>query len=176
MISGRLRPEIGGSEDVLDVMGLNYYVQNQWIHNGAVLVPSHPQHLPVRYMVREVWERYGRPIFIAETGIEGDTRPEWLRYIAREGRAAIRLGVPLEGICWYPILNHPGWEDDRHCPNGLWDYADASGGREIDAPAFDSSGSPPVSNRSIRRRPPSREKGKRRSSRRSTRRRAIWTP
>ncbi len=134
MISGRLRPELGGSEDALDVMGLNYYVQNQWIHNGAVLVPSHPQHLPVRYMVREVWERYGRPIFIAETGIEGDTRPEWLRYIAREGRAAIRLGVPLEGICWYPILNHPGWEDDRHCPNGLWGYADASGGREIDAP------------------------------------------
>ncbi|MEO8430549.1 MAG: beta-glucosidase [Acidobacteriota bacterium] len=134
MIAGRRNPELGGSEDALDVMGLNYYVQNQWIHNGAVLVPSHPQHLPVRYMVREVWERYRRPIFIAETGIEGDTRPEWLRYIAGEGRAAIRLGVPLEGICWYPIVNHPGWEDDRHCPNGLWDYPDARGDREVFAP------------------------------------------
>lgn len=134
MIAGRQRPELGGGEDALDVMGLNYYVQNQWIHNGAVLVPSHPEHLPVRYMVREVWERYRRPIFIAETGIEGDTRPEWLRYLAREGRAAVRLGVPLEGICWYPIVNHPGWEDDRHCPNGLWDYADEAGDREIHAP------------------------------------------
>jgi hypothetical protein len=42
--------------------------------------------------------------------------------------------VPVEGICLYPILNHPGWEDDRHCHNGLWDYADEAGEREICAP------------------------------------------
>ena len=44
------------------------------------------------------------------------------------------FGVPLVGLCLYPIVNHPGWDDDRHCQNGLWDYADANGGRESYAP------------------------------------------
>ncbi|MEP6769815.1 MAG: beta-glucosidase [Acidobacteriota bacterium] len=134
MIAGRHRPELGGSEDTLDILGMNYYIQNQWIHDGPVLVPSHAQHLPLRYMMREVWLRYQRPLFMAETGIEGDARPEWLHYIGREVRAAIRLGAPVGGICLYPILNHPGWEDDRHCQNGLWDYAEAQGRREIYPP------------------------------------------
>jgi hypothetical protein len=46
----------------------------------------------------------------------------------------MREGVPVHGLCWYPIMNHPGWEDDRHCHNGLWDYADSSGVREIYEP------------------------------------------
>jgi hypothetical protein len=40
----------------------------------------------------------------------------------------------VKGICLYPILNHPGWEDDRHCHNGLWDYPDETGEREIYRP------------------------------------------
>jgi hypothetical protein len=31
-------------------------------------------------------------------------------------------------------VNHPGWVDDRHCYNGLWDYADEQGEREIYEP------------------------------------------
>jgi hypothetical protein len=57
-----------------------------------------------------------------------------LRYICREVQAAIQQGVPVQGICLYPILNHPGWDDDRHCHNGLWDYADPSGHRDAYAP------------------------------------------
>lgn len=132
IIAGRARPELGGREDLLDVMGVNYYIHNQWIHEGATLVPSHPEHLLLRYMLREVWERYGRPVFIAETGIEGPLRGSWLRYVGREVRCAIALGVPVGGICLYPIVDHPGWEDDRHCPNGLWGYPDETGERPID--------------------------------------------
>ena len=40
----------------------------------------------------------------------------------------------VNGICLYPIVNHPGWEDDRHCHNGLWDYPNDSGEREIYLP------------------------------------------
>jgi hypothetical protein len=134
MIGGRHRPELGGNEKYLDILGLNYYIHNQWIHNGAVLVPSHPQHLPVRYMLREVWEKYRRPLFISETGIEDDVRPNWAHYIGHEVRAALKLGVPVGGITIYPIVNHPGWEDDRHCHNGLWDYADDAGERAIFKP------------------------------------------
>jgi hypothetical protein len=85
-------------------------------------------------MLREVYDRYRRPIFIAETGIEGDARPSWLRYIGQEARAAAAAGVPLEGLCLYPIIDYPGWGDNRHCYSGLWGYADDKGDREIYEP------------------------------------------
>ena len=137
MISGRERPELGGDPSFLDVLGLNYYIHNQWVLDDGVVVPTHPQHLPLRYMLREVFERYARPMFIAETGIEDDVRPSWLHYVGKEVRGARRLGTDVEGICLYPIVNHPGWEDDRHCHNGLWDYADANGNRAVYGPLAD---------------------------------------
>jgi hypothetical protein len=51
-----------------------------------------------------------------------------------EVRWAIRDGLPVHGLCLYPIVNHPGWDDDRHCYNGLWDYPDANGHREAYEP------------------------------------------
>jgi hypothetical protein len=71
---------------------------------------------------------------VAETGIEDETRPAWLRYMTREVFAAMAQGVPVEGVCLYPIVNHPGWDDDRHCHNGMFDYADDTGEREVYAP------------------------------------------
>lgn len=137
MISGRIFPELGGHPRYLDVLGSNFYVHNQWFYPGGhntMIPPSHPQHKPLRFLLEELWNRYQRPLFIAETGIEADARPEWLRTIATEARAALLAGVPLEGICLYPICNHPGWDNDRHCHNGLFDYADESGERETDEP------------------------------------------
>ena len=140
MLAGRLRPELGGRPEYLDVIGLNYYPWNQWIFNGptaegTTIGPDHPGYRPFREILRENFARYGRPIFVAETGTEGAERPAWLRRVGREVAAAIRAGVPVEGICLYPVVNFPGWDDDRHCRNGLWDYADASGARPIE-PAF----------------------------------------
>jgi beta-glucosidase/6-phospho-beta-glucosidase/beta-galactosidase len=145
MISGRVCPELGGRPDYLDLLGVNYYSNNQWIHQDpnlppsrrrkdVLLLPSHPLHRPVREMLREVYDRYHRPVFIAETGIEGDARPSWLRYIGQEARAAAASGVPLEGLCLYPIIDYPGWGDDRHCYTGLWGYSDDEGRREIYEP------------------------------------------
>jgi beta-glucosidase/6-phospho-beta-glucosidase/beta-galactosidase len=137
MLAGRSHPELGGREAYLDVIGVNYYVHNQWIYpggHGSMIEPSHPRYRPVWQMLKEVYERYQRPLFIAETGIEDQARPAWLRYIGYEVRRAIREGVPVHGLCLYPIVNHPGWDDDRHCYNGLWDYPDADGNREIYEP------------------------------------------
>jgi len=99
-----------------------------------MIEPSHSRYRPVWQMLREVHERYQRPVFIAETGIEDEARAAWLRYISGQVRRAIREGVPVHGICLYPIVNHPGWDDDRHCYNGLWDYPDAAGRREVYEP------------------------------------------
>lgn len=57
--------------------------------------------------------------------------------MCKEVLTAISAGVPVEGICLYPIVNHPGWDDDRHCHNGLFDYADASGQRPVYRPLAD---------------------------------------
>ena len=137
MLTGRAQPELGGDESFLDIIGINYYDSNQWWNYGNTIRRHEPQYRPFRDIVAEVYQRYDRPLFIAETGTEGDDRAGWLAYIAAEVRAAIQTGTPVHGICLYPILNHPGWGDDRHCHNGLWDYPQPDGTREIYHPLAD---------------------------------------
>ncbi|MBA3569741.1 MAG: beta-glucosidase, partial [Pyrinomonadaceae bacterium] len=137
MLLGRAAPELGGSDSSIDLIGVNYYIHNQWIYpggHGSVLVPSDPRYRHVRDMLQEIHARYGKPLFVAETGIEDETRPAWLRYMCNEVYAALAANVPIEGLCLYPILNHPGWEDDRHCFNGLFDYANDEGERKVFEP------------------------------------------
>jgi beta-glucosidase/6-phospho-beta-glucosidase/beta-galactosidase len=134
MIAGRLEPELGGRDDLLDVVGVNYYIHNQFILEGPMIVPSDPRYRHVAAMLLDVYERYRRPLFVGETGIEDDARPAWLRYMCKEVYTALAAGVPVEGVCLYPIMNHPGWEDDRHCYNGMFDYADENGRREVYEP------------------------------------------
>lgn len=139
MLSGRQAPHLGGGDKYLDVVGVNYYPWNQWIYlnpeeAGPSLPRSHPEYRPFRDMLHEVFERYRRPLFVGETGTEGDARPAWLRYAGAEVCAALRQGIPVEGVCLYPIVNFPGWDNDRYCRNGLWDYADEAGEREIYQP------------------------------------------
>jgi hypothetical protein len=131
MLAGRICPELGGHEKYLDVIGVNYYPHNQWEFKGKMIPRADPRYRPFREILMEVYQRYARPMLIAETGTESRARSGWFRYVCQEARAAIASGVPLNGICLYPILNHPGWADDRHCHNGLWDYADKQGRREI---------------------------------------------
>lgn len=138
MLLGRCEEELGGGPDVLDLIGLNYYFHNQWHHTNRRKLPlGHPLYRPLREILAEYQERYRKPLVLAETGIEDDERPAWFQYVAGETRAAIAGGVDVRGICLYPICNHPGWADDRHCHNGLWDYPDAEGNREIYQPLAD---------------------------------------
>lgn len=132
MIAGESWPQLGGRSDLLDIVGVNFYHNNQWIHGGGTMPPDYPLARPLRDLLAESYARYGRPIFIAETGIEGDARAGWLRMILTEVRAAIAMGVPVEGVCLYPILDHQGWDDDRYCPNGLLRYARDAADRRAD--------------------------------------------
>jgi beta-glucosidase/6-phospho-beta-glucosidase/beta-galactosidase len=137
MLCGRRAPELGGAEKYLDVIGGNYYVHNQWVFRRSFIPPDDSRYRHYREMLAELYHRYRRPIFVAETGIEDDLRPSWFRYICDEVFAAIQNGVPVQGICLYPIVNHPGWDDDRHCHNGLWDYPNNKGERVIYQPLAD---------------------------------------
>jgi beta-glucosidase/6-phospho-beta-glucosidase/beta-galactosidase len=137
MLAGRLKPELGGAAKYLDIIGGNYYVHNQWILGAGFIDQDNPRYRPFREIIKELYARYQRPFFIAETGIEDELRPTWFRYVCTEARAALEASVELQGICLYPIVNHPGWLDDRHCYNGLWDYPNEGGEREIYQPLAD---------------------------------------
>jgi beta-glucosidase/6-phospho-beta-glucosidase/beta-galactosidase len=137
MLLGREWPQLGGAEKYVSRLGLNFYPTNQWILHGRKLRWTDPLYHPLRELLIDMYAHYQRPILITETGTEGKDRSHWLRYVTGEVEAAVREGVPVEGICLYPILNHPGWDNDRHCPNGLWDYADDQGDRKIYRPLAD---------------------------------------
>lgn len=137
MLSGRICPELGGNPRYLDITGANYYVHNQWILNGPFIERWDARFRPLHRLLGDFYHRYRKPVFIAETGIEDERRPQWLAYVSEEIILALESGIPVEGICLYPVINHPGWDDGRHCQNGLWDYCNESGSREIYRPLAD---------------------------------------
>lgn len=127
MLTGRAAPELGGAEEYLDIVGVNFYSANEWevpggrkLHwdNGS----NDPRWMPLHQLLAEVAARYRRPLLIAETGHFGIGRADWLNEIAAETRKALANGVPLAAVCLYPILDRFDWEDRTHWHNcGLWD-------------------------------------------------------
>ncbi|WP_295042881.1 glycosyltransferase [uncultured Paracoccus sp.] len=132
LISGRMWPQLGGDPSFLDIVGVNYYWNNQWIHGGPPIDMDHPAYRPLSDLLVEVAARYDRPVMIAETGTEGGRRASWFAYIRDQVARARDRGVPVEGICLYPIANHPGWDDDRLCPNGLLGHDPGHGARNVE--------------------------------------------
>jgi hypothetical protein len=134
MLAGQLEPDLGGKPEYLDIVGLNYYCDNQWRARGSTIPLGHHLYKPLSDLLAEVHLRYDRPLLIAETGAEGSGRSAWLYYVADEVRTAMAAGVPMEGICLYPVLDYPGWDDDRHCAVGLLGNPDADGRRPLHMP------------------------------------------
>ncbi len=134
MLNGSIEPQLGGHPKYLDILGVNYYPDNQWVHNGPRLRPGQHRYRPFSSILEEVYSRYRRPVFISETGTEGTARPGWLAYVGEQARVAMQAGVDLHGICLYPVLGHKAWDSDRYCPNGLLDLTSAPGVREVYRP------------------------------------------
>lgn len=129
MLRGDLWPEWGGSPDLLNFIGVDYYRNNQSFIEGGFIDGTDPRYVPLSTLLEEVWWRFRTPMLLSETGMEGDERPAWLRYVVAQVLRAIKAGCEIEGITWYPVVDYPGWEDGRHCPTGIWGYPDKSGHR-----------------------------------------------
>jgi UDP-galactopyranose mutase len=132
MLGGYASPELGGDPKYLDIIGVNYYHSNQWEYLTNDRLHWHlkdPRRMPLHQLLAEVYQRYQHPIFIGETSHVGTGRGQWIKEIAEEVCLARSQGVPVDGICLYPILDRPDWENDKHWHNsGLWDLqADDSG-------------------------------------------------
>ena len=126
MLSGRTEPQLGGRPEYLDVMGLNFYHSNQWEQDGSRLrwedEPRDDRWVPLHRLLAGLFHRYQRPLCIGETSHFGVGRARWIREIGDEVAAAIRAGVPVEGVCLYPVIDRPDWEDANHWHNsGLFD-------------------------------------------------------
>ncbi|MDB5513197.1 MAG: beta-glucosidase/6-phospho-beta-glucosidase/beta-galactosidase [Enterovirga sp.] len=119
LLTGRREPELGGHPGYLDILGINFYPDNQWYYGGLTIPLGHHAFRPFGQIVREWHGRYGRPILIAETGSEGTARASWLHYVCGEVREVMAQGLPVEGVCIYPILEYAGWENERICKTGL---------------------------------------------------------
>jgi hypothetical protein len=134
MIAGRLEPSLGGNIKYLDLVGVNFYHSNQFEAPDVRLRwEDHPRDdrwVPFHRLLDEMHRRYNRPVFVAETSHFGVGRARWIREIAEELYIARLQGIPLEGVCLYPIIDRPDWEDANHWHNsGLWDLVQTAGGR-----------------------------------------------
>jgi UDP-galactopyranose mutase len=132
MIRGTKDQDLGGDPKYLDMIGVNYYHSNQWEYLSNDRLHWHlgdPRRIALSELLKEVYERYRIPLLIGETSHVGQGRGQWIRELADEVYKAQQMGVPLEGICLYPIVDRTDWENDHHWHNsGLWDVeADEQG-------------------------------------------------
>jgi len=135
-IIGAARPELGGDPSLVDLVGWNFYPHNQWYWKGPTIPMGHHEYRPLADMLVEMAERYGKPIFLSETGAEGSSKASWLHYVCNEVRDAMDRGADIRGICWYPITAYPGWDNSRHAETGLLSTVVADGSRHVDQRLF----------------------------------------
>ncbi|SFO37322.1 NAD(P)-binding protein [Nitrosospira briensis] len=124
MLCGNRDPELGGAPHFLDLIGVNYYHSNQWEIEGSSLYwhLGHPRRLPLYSLLTEVYRRYQRPILLSETSHVGSGRGAWIKEVAEQAALTQQLGVDLQGICLYPIVDRPDWDDPHQWhKSGLWD-------------------------------------------------------
>jgi hypothetical protein len=143
ILSGRMCPELGGTPELLDILGFNYYYDNQWqLHPYQKLgwkdEVMNPNWRPLHTLLRDAYKRYRRPFAITETSHPGIDRPEWLRMIGQECAAVLSEGLPLWGTCLYPIVDRPDWDHlDQWHKSGLWDadLGQPGPGRQLHLPS-----------------------------------------
>lgn len=130
ILTGNACPELGGCPDLLDFVGVNFYYNNQWIHETHDFlpwadVPPHPYWKNLSELISEVYIRYGKPIIITETGHPGEHRTKWLDMIRAEVKKILALGIPLKACCLYPIIDRPDWDfPENWHHSGIWDIFD----------------------------------------------------
>jgi len=125
MLAGLQAPELGGAPRYLDLIGANYYHSNQWLATSGQRLAWHlgdARRIPLHQMLCQLSQRYHRPLLLAETSHVGSGRAAWIADITAHVAQAQLNGCDIRGICLYPIIDRPLWEDTAHWPHsGLWD-------------------------------------------------------
>ena len=140
LLSGRTDIGQGGHVEALDLVGVNHYHSGQWEDSTGWRLDwdqRDARRLPLSKMLEHAWSRYERPLIIAETSHFGEGRSRWLNEVASEVLRARSAGVSVEGICLYPLIDRPDWNDPAHWHrSGMWDV-------DISDLAIDTGADPP---------------------------------
>ncbi len=132
-----------------DIMGINYYITSErfldehltpypeWTHGGngqeayadveAVRVRRRGIAGP-ETLLREAWERYGRPIAITEAHLGGEPEEQvrWLAYLWKAAHAVAGRGIDLRAVTIWSLLGAFDWHnlvtrDEGHYEPGIFD-------------------------------------------------------
>jgi beta-glucosidase/6-phospho-beta-glucosidase/beta-galactosidase len=141
ILAGREYPELGGSLEILDIVGANNYSfgQMEYREHGphAPLSPDDDRIKPLCDLLKIVWERYRRPMIIGETSGMQDGRAAWLKDVMEESLAAVNEGIALHGICLFPAVDMPDWHTGKWLHNGICDLEDCDGElRRVPSPRY----------------------------------------
>jgi beta-glucosidase len=115
---GELLRDVGGERLLelepgrVDILGLDYYAHCQWHFEdpgGSIYTPDP---LPLAAQINLYWQHYGLPCLVTETNIRGRTsdRATWFKYVLEQCERARGMGVPLRGLCWFPVIDSTDWD------------------------------------------------------------------
>jgi beta-glucosidase/6-phospho-beta-glucosidase/beta-galactosidase len=128
ILYGSLKPELGGSPEILDIVGVNVYnfSQSQMNADGTkeILGPCDPRRKPLSELLQYAWDRYHRPIIIGETSGHQEHRDAWLRDTMEESMRALSAGIDLQAVCLYPGVDIPDWQSGEWAKIGIYDVKD----------------------------------------------------
>jgi len=141
VIAGLRHPELGGSPEVLDIVGVNCYSfgQMEYREQGPhVSLPRGDDRIvPLCELLQFAYDRYRRPMIIGETSGLEEGRHHWLRDTVHEALAAVDRGIDLHGICLFPGVDMKDWHKGIWLHNGLCDLVEDSGDlRRVPAEAY----------------------------------------
>jgi beta-glucosidase/6-phospho-beta-glucosidase/beta-galactosidase len=123
IVTGRMCPELGGKPEYLDLAGFNYYYNNQWEHCGPTLGWCKVKRRTCfSDLLHDAFLRYGKPVVLSETGHFGEDRAKWMEQITEDCIKALQKGVDLKGLCLYPVLDRPDWDEGHNIDCGIWSY------------------------------------------------------
>lgn len=93
-------PELGGTEAHLDIMGHNYYYNNQWIaapHQFLEWKPGleHRKYIPLHELLIAAFHKYNRPFVLTETSHPKEDRPLWIKMITEEALHLLKHALPF---------------------------------------------------------------------------------
>ena len=131
ILAGTLHPELGGSPDKLDIVGVNCYSFGQQELRGdgphASLDPGDDRIIPVRDLIEFAARRYRRPVIVSETSGLREGRDDWLEDVMQESLTAVHDGINLQGVCLYPAVDMPDWNNGEWLHNGIADLVPVDG-------------------------------------------------
>lgn len=108
--------ELAGARNAVDVVGVNYYPdltprRLMAADKGVVQVSFDRGARGLRDALTGFANRYGLPLMVTETSIEGadESRAAWLRDSTREVASLRAGGYDIRGYTWWPLLDFVDW-------------------------------------------------------------------